>query len=145
MSARKWYCTQGAFISLEACRVPRSHSCVLSILLVLQVIAYNKIDLPDSGDYIEEVREFLLGRGLAPEDVHAISAVTGQGVIGVVRRARELLDQLPSEVSTDLLVISSCAQSGVCSRGCARNERGNRAGRARRCQRSSRALGSAAK
>ena len=80
--------------------------------MVLQVVAYNKIDLPDSGDYIEEVREFLLGRGLAPEDVHAMSAVTGQGVLGVVRRARELLDQLPSEVSTDLPV-TSCVHSLV--------------------------------
>ena len=76
------------------------------------MIAYNKIDLPDSGDYIEEVREFLLGRGLALEDVHAMSAVTGQGVLGVVRRARELLDQLPSEVSTDLPV-TSCVHSLV--------------------------------
>ena len=113
--------------------------------MVLQVIAYNKIDLPDSGDYIEEVREFLLGRGLAPEDVHAISAVTGQGVIGVVRRARELLDQLPSEVSTDLPANFLCAQSGVCSGGYARNERGIRAGRARRCQKSLIAPESAAK
>lgn len=68
--------------------------------MLLQVIAYNKIDVPDSGDYIEEVREFLLGNGLAEEDVHAISAVTGQGVLGIVRRAREVLDQLPQEVST---------------------------------------------
>lgn len=80
--------------------------------MVLQVIAYNKIDVPDSGDYIEEVREFLLGRGLAPEDVHAMSAVTGQGVLGVVRRARELLDQLPSEVSTDFPA-ASCVHSLV--------------------------------
>ncbi len=67
--------------------------------LLVQVIAYNKIDLPDSGDYIDEVREFLLGNGLAEEDVHAISAVTGQGVQGIVRRAREVLDQLPQEAS----------------------------------------------
>ena len=65
---------------------------------MLQVIAYNKIDVPDSGDYIEEVQEFLWGQGLAKDDVHAISAVTGQGVLGLVRRARAVLDQLPSEV-----------------------------------------------
>ena len=65
---------------------------------MLQVIAYNKIDVPDSGDYIEEVQEFLWGQGLARDDVHAISAVTGQGVLGLVRRARAVLDQLPSEV-----------------------------------------------
>ncbi len=74
---------------------------------MLQVIAYNKIDLPDSGDYIDEVREFLLGNGLAEEDVHAISAVTGQGVLGVVRRARQVLDQLPAEVSSAFLCTSS--------------------------------------
>ncbi|CAL5222712.1 g5115 [Coccomyxa viridis] len=71
-----------------------------------EVIAYNKIDLPDSGDYIDEVRKFLLGNGLAEEDVHAISAVTGQGVLGVVRRARQVLDQLPQEAprqTTDAL------------------------------------------
>lgn len=72
---------------------------------MLQVIAYNKIDLPDSGDYIDEVREFLLGNGLAEEDVHAISAVTGQGVLGIVRRARQVLDQMPAEVSSPFLCI----------------------------------------
>ncbi|CAK0783735.1 hypothetical protein CVIRNUC_006934 [Coccomyxa viridis] len=65
-----------------------------------EVIAYNKIDVPDSGDYIEEVQEFLWGQGLAKDDVHAISAVTGQGVLGLVRRARAVLDQLPAEAPT---------------------------------------------
>jgi len=77
-----------------------------SCQMMLQVIAYNKIDLPDSGDYIDEVREFLLSNGLAEEDVHAISAVTGQGVLGVVRRARQVLDQLPAEVSSAFLCTS---------------------------------------
>lgn len=36
-------------------------SCLsLLLLLVHQVIAYNKIDLPDSGDYWEFVQEYLL-------------------------------------------------------------------------------------
>jgi len=81
-------------------------TCGSSRQMLLQVIAYNKIDLPDSGDYIDEVREFLLGNGLAEEDVHAISAVTGQGVLGVVRRARQVLDQLPAEVSSAFLCTS---------------------------------------
>lgn len=81
---------------------------LMSLKMLLQVIAYNKIDLPDSGDYIDEVREFLLGNGLAEEDVHAISAVTGQGVQGIVRRAREVLDQLPQEVSRALLRACPC-------------------------------------
>jgi hypothetical protein len=39
-----------------------SHDCLhlLLLLLLLQVIAYNKIDLPDSGDYWEFVREYLV-------------------------------------------------------------------------------------
>ena len=49
------------------------------------------------------MREFLLRKGLAEEDVHAISAVTGQGVQGIVRRAREVLDQLPQEARRSLL------------------------------------------
>lgn len=79
----------------------------------LQVIAYNKIDLPDSGDYADEVREFLLGRGLAPEDVHATSAVTGQGVLGVVRRARQVLDAMPTEASA-IPPSSGPASYGTC-------------------------------
>ena len=82
-------------------------TCGSSRQTMLQVIAYNKIDLPDSGDYIDEVREFLLGNGLAEEDVHAISAVTGQGVLGIVRRARQVLDQMPAEVSSAFLCIFS--------------------------------------
>ena len=64
----------------------------------MQVVAYNKIDVPDSGDYIDEVREFLLGEGVPPEDIFAISAATGQGVRDLVRRVRDVLDTLPVEV-----------------------------------------------
>ena len=65
-----------------------------------QVVAYNKIDLPDSGDYIDEVREFLLGEGVPPEDIFAISAATGKGVKDLVRRVRIVLDELPVVVRT---------------------------------------------
>ena len=75
------------------------------------MIAYNKIDIPDSGDYIEEVQEFLWGKGLATDDVHAISAVTGQGVLGLVRRTRVVLDQMPTEVRD--LGLSLCVPSPV--------------------------------
>ena len=84
-------------------KVSALQRCSIRQWLLLQVIAYNKIDVPDSGDYIEEVREFLLGNGLAEEDVHSISAFTGQGVLGIVRRARAVLDQLPQEASPALL------------------------------------------
>jgi hypothetical protein len=126
--------------------VPLLFSCNLSPVMVLQVVAYNKIDLPDSGDYIEEVHGFLLGRGLAPEDVHAMSAVTGQGVLGVVRRARELLDQLPSEVSPSLAATPCVrAEAGSCSGGFACSRCGERAARAGHCQKSSEAPGLAGK
>lgn len=60
-----------------------------------QVVAYNKIDVPDSGDYWDEIRESLITQyKVPPEDVLAISAVTGQGVTDLVRRARGMLDAL---------------------------------------------------
>ncbi|BDA41236.1 GTPase Obg [Coccomyxa sp. Obi] len=70
-----------------------------SLLQKPQVVAYNKIDVPDSGDYIDEVREFLLGEGVPPEDIFAISAATGQGVRDLVRRVRDVLDTLPVEAA----------------------------------------------
>lgn len=62
-----------------------------------QIIAYNKVDLPDSGDYFDDVVEWLTARGVAREDVFAVSAVTGQGVVDLVRRVRVVLDELPEE------------------------------------------------
>ncbi len=59
------------------------------------MVAYNKIDLPDSGDYIDEVCEFLLGEGVPPEDIFAVSAATGKGVRDLVRRTRIVLDAMP--------------------------------------------------
>lgn len=60
------------------------------------VVAYNKMDIPDSSDYWEDVRASLLrDHGVAPEDCMAISAVTGQGTTELVRRLHALLDTLP--------------------------------------------------
>ena len=51
-----------------------------------QVIAYNKVDVPDSGDYVDDVRQLLQEHcGVAPESVVPISAVTGEGVMTLVR------------------------------------------------------------
>ena len=61
------------------------------------MVAYNKVDVPDSGDYFEEVREALLGRGVAEADILAISAATGQGVTPLVRRLHAVLDALPAQ------------------------------------------------
>jgi hypothetical protein len=45
-----------------------------------QLVAYNKVDVPDSGVFWEDVREGLLARGADPSRVFAISAATGSGV-----------------------------------------------------------------
>lgn len=51
-----------------------------------QLVAYNKVDLPDSGDYVDDMKELLLEEcGVQPEHVFPISAVTGQGVLELVR------------------------------------------------------------
>eukprot|EP00887_Chlorella_sp_A99_P002031 scaffold18.g2031.t1 len=63
----------------------------------LSVVAYNKVDVPDSYDYWEDVREQLLGAGVPPSDVLAVSAATGCGVTALVRRVRQVLDVLPAE------------------------------------------------
>ena len=47
------------------------------------MVAYNKVDLPDSADYWDFVREYLVGEaGLDPGSLFPVSAVTGQGVKG---------------------------------------------------------------
>lgn len=38
----------------------------------VQIVAYNKMDVPDSSDYWEDVREQLAGQGVAPDSVFAI-------------------------------------------------------------------------
>lgn len=48
-----------------------------------QIVAYNKTDVPDSGDYWEFVKEYLIEEeGLDPSRVIPISAATGRGVTG---------------------------------------------------------------
>lgn len=52
------------------------------------VVAYNKVDVPDSGDYAEDVREELTARwGVAEENFVAVSAATSTGVVDLVRSA----------------------------------------------------------
>ncbi|GLC56716.1 hypothetical protein PLESTB_001138100 [Pleodorina starrii] len=72
-----------------------------------QLVAYNKVDLPDSGDFWELVREQLVGElGLPAERVFAVSAATGRGVTELVRAVRAVLDELgpaPLEYETNAL------------------------------------------
>lgn len=65
---------------------------------LLQVVAYNKMDVPESSDYWNDVRQFLGEAGVASDDILATSAATGQGVTDMVRRVRRVLDALPLEV-----------------------------------------------
>ncbi|KAF8065613.1 OBGC1 [Scenedesmus sp. PABB004] len=68
-----------------------------------QVVAYNKVDLPDSGDYWEFVREYLVDEeGVPPERLFPISALTGRGVREVVAGVRGVLDELgPARVAPE--------------------------------------------
>ena len=63
------------------------------------MVAYNKMDLPDSADYADDVRDFLRQQGVEDTNIVAISAATGLGVLDVVRRVRALLDEMPEPVS----------------------------------------------
>ena len=62
------------------------------------MVAYNKVDLPDSGDYWDEISGALGQKeGVPRDDILAISAVTGRGVAELVRRVRAVLDALPQQ------------------------------------------------
>ena len=69
-----------------------------------QVVAYNKMDVPDSSDYWDEIRAGLRERGVMDEDILAMSAVAQVGVSEVVRR---VLDDLPVEDETAEAVVTS--------------------------------------
>jgi len=59
----------------------------------LQVVVLNKMDLPDAQAWWPLVQQAMEERGI---EAHAISAVTGQGVQSLMRRALELLHSLPA-------------------------------------------------
>jgi GTP-binding protein len=44
------------------------------------VVAYNKMDVPDSSEFVEDVKEGLVAAGLPVDRFIAVSAVTGEGV-----------------------------------------------------------------
>jgi hypothetical protein len=47
-------------------------ACLLSAGASLQVVAYNKMDVPDSSDYWEDVREQLAAAGVPQDSFYAI-------------------------------------------------------------------------
>jgi GTP-binding protein len=60
-----------------------------------QVVAYNKVDLPDSADYYADVAAHLTAvEGVHPNDIIAVSAATGLGATDLVRRVRVRLAEL---------------------------------------------------
>ncbi len=57
------------------------------------------MDVPDSSDYWEDIQEHLIANGVPSDNVLPISAATGEGVVELVRRLRNVLDELPQTVS----------------------------------------------
>lgn len=61
-----------------------------------QVVALNKLDLPDSHDNIERLRKEL---SVAKENLFAISAATSEGLQPLLRRVAELLREMPNPLA----------------------------------------------
>ena len=58
------------------------------------------MDVPDSSDHWPDIQQSLEAVGVAPHLMCPISAVTGQGVLELIRMVHTALDELPSEVRT---------------------------------------------
>jgi len=58
------------------------------------------MDVPDSSDYWQDIKHSLEAAGVPSEHMCAMSAVTGQGVIDLVKLVHTALDQLPAEVTS---------------------------------------------
>lgn len=59
-----------------------------------QIVAFNKVDMPDAPEIISKLRQDLEGRGL---EVFEISALTGLGLQPLLYRIAEKLKELPRE------------------------------------------------
>ena len=70
----------------------------MTIFWLLQVIAYNKMDLPDSAERWREVQQGLLELG--HDNVHCISAVSREGLQQLVWQVQACLDSIPEQVPT---------------------------------------------
>eukprot|EP00191_Tetraselmis_sp_GSL018_P016663 CAMPEP_0177582200 /NCGR_PEP_ID=MMETSP0419_2-20121207/2598_1 /TAXON_ID=582737 /ORGANISM="Tetraselmis sp., Strain GSL018" /LENGTH=613 /DNA_ID=CAMNT_0019071381 /DNA_START=221 /DNA_END=2062 /DNA_ORIENTATION=+ len=84
-----------------------------------EVVAYNKMDLPDSSDYFEIVQDFLVEQGIRKEHIFPISSATGRGVTELVRGLRALLEDSGSEeleYTTDALNIQEVPKKDMSAR-----------------------------
>eukprot|EP00983_Pelagomonas_calceolata_P097382 1158241-Pelagomonas_calceolata.AAC.4 len=67
-------------IAIHVCMYANATALPMLYATHAPVIAYNKIDLPDSGEFWEDVREELVAKGADPAGIFPMSAATGQGV-----------------------------------------------------------------
>ena len=85
-------------------RITSGELCIVckqtGVYVCLQIVAYNKMDVPDSSDYWPDIQQSLKAAGVASHSMCPISAVTGQGVLDLIRMVHTALDELPSEVAT---------------------------------------------
>lgn len=84
-----------------------------------EIIAYNKMDIPDSSDYFDIVQDFLIAEGIPRDVIFPISAVTGKGVTELVRATQRMLEELgekPLEYSTDALNIREVPKKDMSAR-----------------------------
>ncbi len=68
-----------------------------------QVVAFNKIDLPDARERTSEVTEALRERGV--QEIFPISALMGEGVQELMHRIAETLSQVPEEVPEEEVAV----------------------------------------
>ena len=68
------------------------------------------MDVPDSSDYWPDIQQSLEAAGVAPYLMCPISAVTGQGVLDLIRMVHTALDELKPEVVTLTACPAPCTQ-----------------------------------
>ncbi len=68
-----------------------------------QVVALNKIDLPEVRERADEIVESLRGQGVG--EVFPISALTGEGVERLMRKVAETLEQVPEEAPVEEMAV----------------------------------------
>ena len=68
-----------------------------------QVVAFNKIDLPEARERTSEITKALRDRGV--QEVFPISALMGEGVQELMHRVAETLSQVPEEVPEEEVAV----------------------------------------